>query len=261
MKKTLFSLLLTIGFLASSQQKSTGVMTCTVGSRSVTANFTLNNTTNKVRLDLTGPSDRWFGFTFRSAANSGMSGAPTDALTYSSAGFSDRNLGGIGVYNTDTQDWTVVSAPVVSGGIVSMAYERNITTGDGVNDYQFNYASAGSITTKCVITGAADLAIAPHGGSANTAVTSGTFSILGISELEAESKAIKMYPNPAKETVYFKNANKIRSVDIYETTGRKVKTVKVDGENISVADLKSGNYYFEITLKDGSTSYQQLIKE
>lgn len=261
MKKLLSSILLIIGFLASSQQKSTGVMTCTVGSKSVTANITLNNTTNKVRLDLTGPSDRWFGFTFRSAANFGMSGAPTDALTYSSAGFVDRNLGGIGVYNTDTQDWTVISAPTVSGGIVLMAYERNMTTGDGVNDYQFDYASASNITTKCVITGTADAAIAPHGGAANTTVTSGTFGVLGINDHEAESKAIKMYPNPAKETVYFENADKIKSVDIYETTGRKVKTVKIDGENINVSDLKSGNYYFEITLKDGSASYQQLIKE
>lgn len=261
MKKSLSFIFIIVGFLASSQQKSTGVMTCTVGTRSVTANITLNNTTNKVRLDLTGPSDRWFGFTFRSAANFGMSGAPTDALTYSDTGFVDRNLGGIGVYDPDTQDWTVINAPSISGSTVSMAYERNMTTGDGANDNQFNYATATNINAKCVITGTAGLTISPHGGAGNTSVINGSFGVLGVNDLESENRAIKMYPNPAKETVSFKNADKIQSVDIYESTGRKVKTVKMDGENINVSDLKSGNYYLEISLKDGSTSYQHLIKE
>lgn len=261
MKRVLSSLLLITGFLASSQQKSTGIMTCTVGTRSVTANITLNNTTNKVRLDLTGPSDRWFGFTFRSGANFGMSGAPTDALTYSDVGFNDRNLGGIGVYNSDTQDWTVVTAPSISGSTVSMSYERNLTTADGANDYQFNYATASTISTKCVITGTAGLTITPHGGAANTSVTSGTFAVLGVNDAELENKAIKLYPNPARETVNFKNADKIKSIDIYESSGRKVRSVKMDGESISVSGLESGSYYFEITLKDGTLSYEKLIKE
>ncbi|MBB4807517.1 hypothetical protein HNP38_002823 [Chryseobacterium defluvii] len=262
MKQILSSLLLTVGFLAASQQKSTGVMTCTVGARSVTANFTLNNTTNKVRLDLTGPADRWFGYTFRSSGNSGMSGAPTEALTYSNLGFNDMNLGGVGVYDSDTQDWTVVTAPSISGGIVSMSYERNLTTADGADDYQFNYATAAGITNKCVITGSASLTIAPHGGAANTAVTSGTFTtVLGVNDIASEGKKVVLYPNPAKETVNIKNFDKIRSVDIYESSGRKVRSVKLDGGNISVADLRSGSYYFEITLKDGSLSYEKLIKE
>lgn len=261
MKRVLSSLLLITGFLASSQQKSTGIMTCTVGTRSVTANITLNNTTNKVRLDLTGPSDRWFGFTFRSGANFGMSGAPTDALTYSDVGFNDRNLGGIGVYNSDTQDWTVVTAPSISGSTVSMSYERNLTTADGANDYQFNYATASTISAKCVITGTAGLTISPHGGAANTSVTNGTFAVLGVNDAELENKAIKLYPNPARETVNFKNADKIKSIDIYESSGRKVRSVKMDGESISVSGLKSGSYYFEITLKDGTLSYEKLIKE
>lgn len=82
-----------------------------------------------------------------------------------------------------------------------------------------------------------------------------------MNDVFAENKKVLLYPNPAKETVSFKNADKIQSVDVYESTGRKVKTVKMDGESINVSDLKSGNYYLEISLKDGSTSYQKLIKE
>jgi hypothetical protein len=43
--------------------------------------------------------------------------------------------------------------------------------------------------------------------------------------------------------------------------GRKVRSVKPDGETINVRDLKPGIYYFEITLKDGNLSYEKLIKE
>ncbi|WP_346983207.1 T9SS type A sorting domain-containing protein [Chryseobacterium sp. POE27] len=55
--------------------------------------------------------------------------------------------------------------------------------------------------------------------------------------------------------------DKIKSVDIFESTGRKIRTVKMEGNEINVSDLKSGNYYLEIALKDGSTAFEQLIKE
>ncbi len=84
---------------------------------------------------------------------------------------------------------------------------------------------------------------------------------LGTNDLVAESKKVSLYPNPAKSTVSFKNADKIKSVDIYESTGRKVKTVKLESESINVSDLKSGSYYLEITLNDGTLSFEKLIKE
>ncbi|WP_449400791.1 T9SS type A sorting domain-containing protein [Chryseobacterium wanjuense] len=99
-----------------------------------------------------------------------------------------------------------------------------------------------------------------HGGNRDYATLTRT-SALGTNDLALESKKVVLYPNPAKETVSFKNADKIKLVDIFESTGRKVRSVKMNGNEINVSDLKSGNYYFEITLKDGSTSFEQLIKE
>ena len=86
-------------------------------------------------------------------------------------------------------------------------------------------------------------------------------AVLATGEVAAENKKVVLYPNPAKETVNFKNADKIKSVDIFESTGRKIRTVKMDGKEMNVSDLKSGNYYLEISLKDGSTAFEQLIKE
>ena len=60
---------------------------------------------------------------------------------------------------------------------------------------------------------------------------------------------------------FCKDADKIKNIDVFESTGRKVKTIKADGKEVNISDLKSGNYYLEITLKDGSTSFEQLIKE
>ncbi|WP_449399252.1 hypothetical protein [Chryseobacterium wanjuense] len=57
-----------------------------------------------------------------------------------------------------------------------------------------------------------------------------------------------------------KNFAKTDDPDNHELI-RKVRSVKMNGNEINVSDLKSGNYYFEITLKDGSTSFEQLIKE
>lgn len=86
-------------------------------------------------------------------------------------------------------------------------------------------------------------------------------TVLATGEVAAESKKVVLYPNPAKETFTFKNVDKIKTVDIYESTGRKLKSVKVDGKEINIAELKSGNYYLEITLKDGSAVFEQLIKQ
>ncbi|MBL7879041.1 MAG: T9SS type A sorting domain-containing protein, partial [Chryseobacterium gambrini] len=86
-------------------------------------------------------------------------------------------------------------------------------------------------------------------------------AVLATGEVAAQSKKVVLYPNPAKETINFKDADKIRTIDVFESTGRKVKTIKADGKEVNISDLKSGNYYLEITLKDGSISFEQLIKE
>lgn len=57
MKKITIVLLCLLSFAVFAQSKSTGNILL---NSSYTANFTLNNTTSKVTLVLTGPSDRWF---------------------------------------------------------------------------------------------------------------------------------------------------------------------------------------------------------
>lgn len=261
MKNTvLFSLLLT-GFLGFSQQKTTGDVPLSPNN-GITANFTLDNTTSKVTLILKGPSDRWFGLGIGVDAGFGMSSG--DVVVYSAVTtpkLTDRNFTGFMQPPLDSsQDWTIVS-DVVSGSVRTLTLTRALTNSDP-NDYQMPYATTNSISFAGPRPASATTTVGPHGGTANVGYATASFTnVLGVNDTAVANKKIVLYPNPAKETVNIKNADRIKSVDIYETGGRKVRSVVPDGETISVRDLKSGIYYFEITLKDGSLSYEKLIKE
>jgi hypothetical protein len=262
MKKIVILSLSLISFLNFAQQKTTGDITLSPNN-GVMANFTLDNTTSKVTLLLKGPSDRWFGLGI--GVNAGFSMSSGDALVYSavtSPMLTDRSFTGLQQPPVDTvQDWTIVSDNVVAG-IRTVTLTRNLTTSD-TNDFQLPYATTNSISIAGVRPPNATTTVAPHGGTANVGYATASFTaVLGVDELNAlEKNKVKLYPNPAKETVSFKNADKIKSIDIYESTGRKVRSVKLEGDNINVADLKSGSYYLEITLKDGSLTFEKLIKE
>jgi hypothetical protein len=42
------------------------------------------------------------------------------------------------------------------------------------------------------------------------------------------------YPIPAKDIVTFKKTEKIECVDIYESTGRKLKSIKLEGNTKNI---------------------------
>ncbi|MBB6372160.1 T9SS type A sorting domain-containing protein [Chryseobacterium shigense] len=256
----LFSFLLT-GFLGISQQKTTGDVPLSPNN-GITANFTLDNATSKVTLVLKGPSDRWFGLGIGVSAGFSMSAG--DAVVYSAVTtpkLTDRNFTGTMQPPLDSsQDWTIVS-DAVAGSIRTLTLTRALTNSD-TNDYQMPYATTNSISFAGPRPATATTTVAPHGGTANVGYATASFTtVLGVNETEAASKKVVLYPNPAKETVSIKNMDKVKAIDIYESAGRKVRSVKPEGENINVRDLKPGIYYFEITLKDGNLSYEKLIKE
>lgn len=206
-----------------------------------------------VTLTLTGDSNSMLGIGFGS---SGMA-VGADGFIYNSTSNRDFTFGGIGITPTAdaSQDWTV-SSDNVSGSTRTIIATRTLAGGAG----DFAITNTNSSINIFYSRRLGDPALGYHGTNRDYATLTRS-AILGTNDLALESKKIVLYPNPAKETVNFKNADKIKSVDIYESTGRKVKSVKLDGENISVSDLKSGSYYFEITLKDGTLSFEKLIKE
>jgi len=254
--------LLVIGFFTflnvKSQTYSTGTVPLfSTGGTDLNYSAKIDITNSLVTLTLIGPSTRWLGFAFDA---NGMDDTGKDVVIFDGTNLTDRSFDGVGIVPPldGTQNWTVVTNTVASG-IRTIVATRSLNTGDP-DDYVFTYPPANSLNITYARS-SSNLTVGYH-GSDSCGTTSVSFdTTLGTHEIASESKKNILYPNPAKGTVNFQDSDKIKSVDIYDSTGRKVKALKLNGEKIDVADLKSGNYYFEITLKDGTLLYEKLIKE
>lgn len=206
-----------------------------------------------VTLTLTGDSNSMLGIGFGTI---GMASG-SDGFIYNASTNRDYTFIGKTTPNPDpSQDWTETSN-TVSGSTRTIVATRSLSGGAG----DFAIANAAG-TINIFYARKTGNTLGYHDVGRDYATLTMTSSTLSTNEVAAiEKNKVSLYPNPAKETVNFKNFDKISTVDIYESTGRKVKSVKLDHENISVKDLKPGTYYFEIKLKDGTLSYEKLIKE
>lgn len=256
MKKVLLTFSVALANLVWAQF-STGTVTLSNG-----MTVKLNTNTTTVTMTLTGPDTSYLGIGFGGNGVSGGMASGVDGFIYNVNSTATSNIdytfAGIGATpNPDAvQDWTMTSN-TTTGGIRTIVATRSLAGGTGDTVFSNSASSVNIFFAK----GPSTTMFYHGGGTANRGYAVLPRTVLGTSEVVAETKKTGLYPNPAKETVSFKNADQIKSVDIYETAGRKVRSVKPDGETISVRDLKPGIYYFEITLKDGSLSYEKLIKE
>ncbi|KMQ59433.1 secretion protein [Chryseobacterium angstadtii] len=256
MKKVLLALTLALTNLAWAQF-TTGTVNLSTG-----MTIKLTTTASTVTMTLTGPDTSYLGVGFGGTGTTGGMGNGVDGFIYNVNSTTNTNIdytfAGVGVPPSAdaVQDWTITSN-TTSSGTRTIVATRSLAGGTGDTVFTNNTNSINIFFAKGATT-----TIANHGfGTANRGYAVLSRAVLGTTEVAAESKKLILYPNPAKETVSFKNADKVKSVDIYESAGRKVRSVKPEGETINVRDLKPGIYYFEITLKDGSLSYEKLIKE
>ncbi|WP_300685349.1 T9SS type A sorting domain-containing protein [Chryseobacterium sp.] len=253
MKKTLLTISLALANLVWAQFSSG-----TVNLPATAMTVKLDTTPTGVTLTVTGDSNSMLGIGFGGNGSSSGGMAPgTDGFIYNSSANRDYTFIGMTTPTADpSQDWTETSN-TVSGTTRTVVATRSLSGGAG--DFAIpNSAGAINIFYSRKSGGTT---LGYHDAGRGYASLTMTTATLSTNEITANSKVVSLYPNPAKTTVNFKNADKIKSIDIYETTGRKVKSVRPDGENISVEDLRTGSYYLEIQIKDGTTSYEKLIKE
>ncbi|MGI9580770.1 T9SS type A sorting domain-containing protein [Chryseobacterium sp. RRHN12] len=248
MKKTLLALSVLLANFALAQFSSG-----TVNLPATSMTVKLDTTPTGVTITVTGDSNSMLGIGFGTV---GM--APgSDGFIYNSSANRDYTFIGMTTPTADAaQDWTETSN-TVSGSTRTIVATRSLTGGSG----DFAIANAAGTINIFYSRKSGGTSLGYHDAGRGYATLTMTAASLSTNEIAANSKKVNLYPNPAKATVSFKNFDKIKSVDIYEATGRKVKSVKPESESISVADLKSGSYYVEILLKDGTTSYEKLIKE
>ena len=87
--------------------------------------------------------------------------------------------------------------------------------------------------------------------------------ILPIATLSSDEFNVKnkfsVYPNPAKDKIYFENINNISKINIYDASGKLVKSETPKNNSLDISSLKIGNYFLEIKT-DKKTIKSQIIK-
>ncbi len=81
---------------------------------------------------------------------------------------------------------------------------------------------------------------------------------LSAAQVKDHSK-VTVYPNPVSEILYVSSEKEVRSVELYDTTGRKI--LNKTGKQINVQSLSKGVYLVKITLADGSVTNEKIIKK
>lgn len=259
MKKiTLLSLLTLSSFTAIfAQQKSTGNVSL---SSNMTANLTLNNTTSKAILQLTGPSDRWFALQFGNFGPAGGMQAGSDFVFANQTTLVDANHNGYAQFpNTDaSQNWTVTTNTVATG-VRTIIAERAFSTGDA-NDFTFTYANA-TIDFAWARSAAASYGLSNHGPSNrgyNTSVPLST--TLGVDDFSLQSALL--FPNPSNGQFTVQSPLGLNQINIYSLTGALVQSIAVNETNtrteVSLSHLQKGMYLVELQ-KDDATSWKKII--
>lgn len=84
-----------------------------------------------------------------------------------------------------------------------------------------------------------------------------------IQESTTQAHPYALYPNPVKNQLNLSFANDVEpeSIDLYDLQGRLVGTKRNDLEGVDMSALAAGVYMLRITLKDGTSYYDKVIKE
>ena len=253
MKKTLLTLSMVLANFAWAQFSSGTVPLSATG-----MTVKLDTTPSGLTMTVTGDSNSMLGIGFGgNGVDTGGMASGSDGFIYNASASRDYTFIGKTTPNPDpVQDWTETSN-TVSGSTRTIVATRSLSGGPG----DFAIANAAGTINIFYSRKSGGSALGYHDAGRGYAVLTMTANTLSVNETVAESKKMILYPNPAKTSVSLKNFDSVKSIDIYESTGRKVRSLRPNQEKINIEDLKSGIYYFEMLLKDGSTSYEKLIKE
>ena len=82
---------------------------------------------------------------------------------------------------------------------------------------------------------------------------------LAVKEASANNN-LKVFPNPASDVVNLTANKEIKSVNIFDLSGKKVKSV-TDTKQINVSNLAKGNYIIQAYYGNGSVENTKLIKK
>ena len=70
---------------------------------------------------------------------------------------------------------------------------------------------------------------------------------------------INVYPNPAKDVLNIVDWDKIKKMELYDISGRKISEYRLPQAVVNVNNLLNGTYILKVTLKNGETLEQKII--
>lgn len=247
MKKLLLFSSLTLSMIAPAQFSSG---TVNLSDASMTVKLDTNTTT--ATITLTGDSNSMLGIGF---GTSGMANG-SDGFIFNSSSNRDYTFTGFSNPSADpVQNWTETSN-TVTGSTRTVVATRTLAGGPG--DFAIPNA-AGTINIYYARSeGSTGLGYHSQNRGYETLNMAPT---LGTSDFAEGSKKSMIYPNPAKEILYFKNPNLIEFIEVFDVTGKKLKSLKFENQRINISKLSSGIYYLEINFKDKTQSVERLVKE
>lgn len=85
--------------------------------------------------------------------------------------------------------------------------------------------------------------------------------VLSTSEVGAKAKEISIYPNPFNDVVHLSETKDLKTVKVFDLTGRAVKVIENPTKEINLGSLKSGLYLITTYFKDGSQATVKAIKK
>ena len=82
----------------------------------------------------------------------------------------------------------------------------------------------------------------------------------------SEENDIDVYPNPSKENLFIGSSNLLKSIEIYDQTGKVFSTIDLSNAplksiQISLTTLNSGVYFLKITQIDERVSQRRFVKQ
>ena len=228
-------------------QFSTGIVN--LPTTAMTIKIDVNST--DVTMTLTGSSTAWLGVGF---SPDGMA-AGADGFIYNSTANRDYMFNGIGVTPSadPAQNWTEQSNTVASG-VRTLVVKRTLAGGAG--DKLFTNAAG---TIDIFYGKGTSTSLAYHGAGNKDFATLTLSPTLAVDDSNLVANKVSLYPNPVKDVLNFTNADKIKAVRIFDTTGKQIPATK-NVSNLNVSALGKGVYFVEVEKLDGTISYEKFIK-
>ena len=86
---------------------------------------------------------------------------------------------------------------------------------------------------------------------------------LSVPEMEEFVRPYNFYPNPAKEQLYMQFSPDVQpaQIELYDLQGRLVRSQSKAFESIDMSQLPAGTYTLRVTMEDGKTYSDKVVKE